>query len=154
MAALALAVVAACAGRPAEPPLRGAESPGSALYETVRRMDDSLSTAFNAHDVPRVMALFTPDLECYHDPGGLQSHADVRAGFSSMFTGGTDIRRDLVAGTFRVYPIRNYGAIEVGTHRFCHTEKGRPDCGAFAFLHVWRQTGDTWRLARVVSYGH
>jgi len=59
-----------------------------------------------------------------------------------------------VPGSLEVYPIKNYGAIEVGSHRFCHDENGRTECGTFKFLHVWRKTGTTWRLSRIVSYAH
>jgi hypothetical protein len=59
-----------------------------------------------------------------------------------------------------VYPIKDYGAIEIGAHRFCHKEKGndaspaRTDCGTFKFAMVWRKIGDSWKISRVLSYGH
>ena len=40
-----------------------------------------------------------------------------------MFANMPDIRRDMV-GSLGVYPIKDFGAIEVGTHRFCHKENG------------------------------
>ena len=45
-------------------------------------------------------------------------------------------------------------AIEIGAHRFCHREKGRITCGTCRFVHVWKQTDQGWKIARVVSYGH
>ena len=56
--------------------------------------------------------------------------------------------------TLEVYPIKDYGAIETGTHRFCHTEEGKEICGTFKFLHIWQKEGTTWKVTRVVSYGH
>jgi hypothetical protein len=59
-----------------------------------------------------------------------------------------------------VYPIKDYGAIEIGAHRFCHKEEGndaspaRTDCGTFKFATVWRKIGDSWKISRVLSYGH
>lgn len=47
-----------------------------------------------------------------------------------------------------------FGAMQFGEHRFCHTENGKPDCGTFRFAHVWRKEGETWKLSRVLSYGH
>jgi hypothetical protein len=41
------------------------------LFETIARMDSAIFDAFNAHDVDRLMASFTDDLEFYHDTGGL-----------------------------------------------------------------------------------
>ena len=47
-----------------------------------------------------------------------------------------DIRRDLELGSLQVYPIKDYGAMEIGRHRFCHKENGKDDCGTFGFAMV------------------
>jgi ketosteroid isomerase-like protein len=127
--------------------------PQKSLEREIGAMDDSVSAAFNAHDADALMALFAPDLEFYHDTQGLQRYRDVSNGFRSLFASGNDIRRQRV-GTLEVYPIRDFGAIEVGAHSFCHTEGGRPDCGTFKFVQVWRHEGSTWLIVRVVSYAH
>jgi hypothetical protein len=57
-------------------------------------------------------------------------------------------------GTIEVYPIRDYGAIEVGVHRFCHRENGRDVCGTFKFTQVWRRTASGWQVSRALSYDH
>ena len=62
--------------------------------------------------------------------------------------------RELVDGSLEVYPIKGYGAIEIGAHRFCHTEDGKPDCGTFRFLQVWRFKDGAWKVSRDVSFGH
>lgn len=94
-----------------------------------------------------------PDLEFYHDTGGLQRRAQAMAGLRSTFTKSPDIRRTLV-GAIEVYPIPDYGAIEVGVHQFCHRENGRQECGTFKFTHVWRRTATGWQITRVISYDH
>jgi hypothetical protein len=62
--------------------------------------------------------------------------------------------RELVDGSLEVYPIKGYGAIEIGAHRFCHTEDGKLDCGTFRFLQVWRFKDGAWKVSRDVSFGH
>jgi ketosteroid isomerase-like protein len=124
------------------------------LFETISRMDSAIFDAFNAHDVERIMASFTEDLEFYHDTGGLTNYAQNKESFRKMFGATPDIRRDLVKGSLEVYPIKDYGAMEIGQHRFCHRENGKDDCGTFAFAMVWRKTGDSWKISRVLSYGH
>jgi len=148
-----VSTLAACAS-PDNPSLRGAAPDTSALYAQVVRLDDRLSAAFNTHDLDRLMAVFSPDLEFYHDAGGLQSFDVVKAGFDGLFAQNNRIRRELVGGTLRVYPIAKYGALELGAHRFCHDEHGQNVCGTFQFVQLWRQQGSDWKLARVVSYGH
>ncbi len=146
-----------CAAAPhvtAAPPKAAGEPPSSALYQAIARQDSALTTAFNAHDLAALMNLFTSDVEFYEDQGGLQSYADVNAGFGGMFGRNDGIKRNLLPGTLRVHPIKDFGAIELGTHQFCHMENGKPDCGSFEFVHLWRNVGDQWKIARVVSYGH
>jgi ketosteroid isomerase-like protein len=152
----AVSALAGCAhSRPFESSdLRGAEPETSALHTQVKRLDDQLSAAFNAHDLERLMALFSPDLEFYHDVDGLQLFDVVKPAFGALFSQNNGVKRQLVSGSLRVYPIAKYGAIELGTHQFCHDENSRKVCGTFQFVHIWRQVAGDWKLARVVSYGH
>jgi ketosteroid isomerase-like protein len=130
------------------------------LFETIARADAAVFEAFNAHDIERLMAMFTDDLEFYDDGDGLNDYAKTKADFVKLFAGTPDIRRELLKETLEVYPLKGYGAIEVGEHRFCHEEKGdgaraaRMDCGVMKFSMVWRQAGEKWKLARVLSYAH
>lgn len=112
-----------------------------------------MGDAYNAHDPEQLMAIFSPDLEFFHDTGGVLDYAKVSAALHSVFSNSPDIRRELV-GSVEVYPIKNFGAIQVGAHRFCHTERGKLDCATFRFVHVWRQAAGSWKIVRVVSYGH
>lgn len=124
------------------------------LHQRIAQLDAEMFTAFNAHDIPKLMGYFTPDLEFYHDKGGLAGYAQTRQGFTQISQQSPDIRRELVPGSLEVYPVPGYGAIEVGAHRFCHRENGKLDCGTFKFTMLWRQQAGVWRVARVVSYGH
>lgn len=155
-AILATAVLAACAASapPANRVTREGEPSTSPVYQAMSEADAALSKAFNAHDLDGLMSLFADDLEFYHDTGGLQRYADVQQGFGKLFAKNDRIRRELLPGTFRVYPIAGYGAVELGAHRFCHAENGRDECGTFEFVHVWRHEANQWKLARAVSYGH
>jgi ketosteroid isomerase-like protein len=154
MKALLLAVaLSACASVAASAPKAKAVA-DPALHAEIGRMDKAMFDAFNAHDADALMALFSEDLEFYHDKDGLVRFEAVRKGFTSMFAQNNGIRRDLIPGSLEVYPVGTYGALEIGAHRFCHVENGKNDCGVFKFLHVWRKTGDRWQVTRVVSYGH
>lgn len=129
-------------------------TPAPPLYNDIAHADRALFDAFNARDLEGVMAYFSEDVEFYHDKDGRETFADVRAGFERMFKGSEVPTRELVPGSLHVYPVPRYGALEVGSHRFCHVEKGKQDCGVFDFTQVWQQQGGRWRLTRVISYGH
>jgi ketosteroid isomerase-like protein len=132
----------------------GRSLPPSALQDTIASADRSLFGAFNRGELTKLMSFFAPDLEFYQDNEGVENYAQTRADFAQMFAQPVRIRRELVPGSLEIFPIKNYGAMEVGRHRFCHVEGGKQDCGTFRFVHIWRRTSQGWQISRVVSYGH
>ncbi|HEV8285357.1 MAG TPA: nuclear transport factor 2 family protein [Chitinophagaceae bacterium] len=124
------------------------------LYDTIAHLDSMLFKAFNAHDLGKLMAGFTNDLEFYHDKDGLINYTQTSEGFRKMFAQNNGIKRELVKGSLEVYPIQNFGAIEVGSHQFCHIENGKQDCGTFPFIMIWQRTTAGWKISRVISYNH
>lgn len=124
------------------------------LYNKIERLDSALFNAFNSRDTTAFKKFFTEDLEFYHDKGGLTGYAETIDFMRSTVKANNELRRDVVPGTLEVYPIPNYGAMEIGAHKFCHTENGKQDCGTFKFVHIWKKIGDVWKITRVVSYGH
>jgi len=135
-------------------PLTFADSDSIDLSETITKMDRKMFDAFNAHDVDLLMSLFTDDIEFYDDSSGLTNWEQTREDFTRMFANMPDIKRSLVPNTLRVYSIKDFGAIELGTHRFCHKENDKDDCGDFPFVMIWKKTGRSWKVSRVISYGH
>ncbi|HEY0160918.1 MAG TPA: nuclear transport factor 2 family protein [Thermoanaerobaculia bacterium] len=146
LAIVAAFLTAACTST--APPAR------TALYDEIARVDREMFDAFNAHDAAKLASYFDERLEFYHDTGGLLTLSDAMGGMTSNFAKNDGLRRELVPGSLEVYPIRDYGAIQVGAHRFCHVEDGRNDCGTFRFLHVWQKQERGWRITRAVSYDH
>ena len=61
------------------------------------------------------------DLEFYHDKSGLSIGRQAMVeGVKNNICG--KVTRELVPGTLEVYPIANYGAVEIGVHRFHHPQ--------------------------------
>ncbi|MFL6620863.1 MAG: nuclear transport factor 2 family protein [Povalibacter sp.] len=123
-----------------------------ALRDTIKNLDATVFKAFNECDMTTFAKFFTPDVEFYHDLGGVTwSRAEVIANTQKNICGKR--RRELVEGTLEVYPIKDYGAVEIGTHRFC--DLNGPKCeGIGRFVHIWQNDGGTWRITRVISYDH
>ncbi|HTH28455.1 MAG TPA: DUF4440 domain-containing protein, partial [Sphingobium sp.] len=61
--------------------------------------------------------------------------------------------RELVPGSLKVYPIKGFGAIAQGSHRFCQFSSGACE-GLADFTMIWREQDGKWELTRVLSYGH
>jgi ketosteroid isomerase-like protein len=124
------------------------------LFDAIARLDTTIFEAYNGHDVDRMMVMFTEDLEFYYDTGGMSKYERTKESLKSLFAKTPDIRRDLVKSSLEIYPVKDYGAIEIGEHRFCHKENDKDDCGTFKFVMIWRKTGESWKISRVINYGH
>lgn len=134
--------------------LVNAQSAKDTLYKEIARMDSVVFHAFNARDIEKFKSLFTEDLEFYHYKGGLTNYEHTINFMKETAKNNNGLRRDLVKGSLEVYPIPGYGAMEIGTHTFCHLENGKQNCGTFKFVHIWQKKNGEWKITRVVSYDH
>ena len=130
------------------------QNTSDSLYKTVALLDSVLFNAFNDRNIETFKSMFTEDLEFYHDKGGLTGYDHTISFMKDVANNNNGLRRDLVKGSLEVYPIPDYGAMEIGSHTFCHQENGKDDCGTFKFVHIWQYKSGTWKISRVVSYGH
>jgi len=135
-----------------------AQSTSSAqnLTKTIAAMDSTFFHAFNTCNVEMSKSLFTEDLEFYHDAGGLTNYIQNANSILQRCKGETKVRRELVEGSLEVFPIKDFGAIEIGSHRFYYTEKGKEEKldGTFKFVHIWKNIKGNWKICRVISYDH
>jgi ketosteroid isomerase-like protein len=125
-----------------------------ALYNEIAHMDSVLFAAFNKQDMKTFKPLFTEDLEWFQDNGGLIPYDTVFKNFETVFRNESKLTRQLVKGSLEVHPIKDYGAIEIGTHQFRHMENGKEQIGTFRFLMIWQKKDNQWKISRVVSYDH
>lgn len=131
----------------------GAQSSNAdSLYKTVSALDSQLFSAYNTCDLKTFRALLDDNIEFYHDLTGLMVGADkVTEAIHQNICG--KVTRELVPGTLEVYPIKDYGAVEIGVHRFHHP--GDPtSVGEAKFIHLWRNDNGTWKITRVLSIDH
>lgn len=129
---------------------------GSSLEETITRLDQRLFEAFNHCDKEDQLrafgAFFAPNVEFYHDEGGVTWTRAEMIGRTRAYVAGK-YRRELIPGSLKVYPIKGYGALETGLHQFVDMASGKPT-GLADFSHVWRRRNKSWEITRVLSYGH
>jgi hypothetical protein len=126
----------------------------SALFQTIQSLDAVLFDAYNHCDLEKFGSMLADDLEFYHDRGGFSRGRQAAVdGVRNNICG--KVIRELVPGTLEVYPIANYGAVEIGVHRFHHPghETTEP-VGEAKFVHLWQYKDGTWRINRVISFDH
>ncbi|MCE4558093.1 nuclear transport factor 2 family protein [Roseateles cellulosilyticus] len=121
------------------------------LFDELAGMDARLfDAAFVTCDAAAFKALFSDDAEFYHDKTGASFGDAVRTLKSCPRDNG--VTRTLVAGSLEVYPINDYGAVQLGRHVF--RRAGEPGAEEAKFVHLWKREGTGWRLARVLSFDH
>ncbi len=126
----------------------------SELFKEIERADRILFEAFNRQDMTTFKAMFTEDLEWFQDNGGLIPYKTVFENFGNTFKNENKLSRVLVKGSLEVHPIKDYGAIQIGSHQFRHFENGKEEVGTFKFLMIWNKKDGNWKISRVVSYDH
>lgn len=126
------------------------------MFDALARMDSVLFDAsFVSCDAKKANAIFTDDVEFYHDQTGLAVGKQVREDTRRLTAScprGHGVTRTLIPGSLRVYPIKGVGAVQMGVHRF--DERGASTSTLTRFVHVWRLDDGVWRLARVLSLDH
>lgn len=133
-----------------------AAAPPQELRDTVKALDARLFAAYNSCDIDTLSSMVSDDLEFYHDQSGLMTgKAAFIEAIRSNICG--KVRRTLDEDTLEVHTLKGYGAVEIGIHRFCPVDEAgacRTTAGPARFVHLWRQDGTDWQLARVISFDH
>src|SRR4249919_2177795 len=138
--------------------------PQPQLTEQIAQADTALFTLYFAGcDAARMRSMVTPDVEFYHDKGGMIAHnAD---GFVADYMKECEAkkapdawrsRRELVRSSLAVDPVPGHGAIETGEHLFYERKGEGPEklVGRARFAIVWKLDPDGWKMSRALSYSH
>jgi hypothetical protein len=131
-----------------------AASPPDPLFQTIQSLDTQLFDAYNRCDLEKFGSLLADDLEFYHDKTGLtRGRQALVEGVKNNICG--KVTREIVPGSLEVYPIANYGAVEIGVHRFHHPgHETAESVGEAKFIHLWQNKDGAWKITRVISFDH
>lgn len=124
------------------------------LFKTVESLDAGLFDAVNHCDIERVRDYWAEDAVFLHDKvPPLVGRGAIVDSIKNNLCG--KVVRELVPGTLEVHPLKDYGAVEIGMHRFLHPfSQDHGVVGEAKFIHVWQLKGGTWRITQVISYDH
>ena len=128
----------------------------NALYDTIVHLDSAFFGAFNRRDISAVKSFLSEELEFYHDLGGVTNYKQNVDAFEKTFLSERKLRRELVKGSLEVSPIKDFGAVQLGAHRFYATEKGEEEklSSEAKFIHLWQNKNGEWKITRIISYAH
>jgi hypothetical protein len=126
------------------------------LFRQIAASDSAFFDAYNNCQLATMKSYFTSEVEFYHDQSRLSHLAGVMDALPKNICG--KVHRDPVPGTLEVYPLKGYGAVATGLHRFCDSRKYRTceegTSGVPKFVTLWRKQNGKWRMSRVISYDH
>ena len=121
------------------------------LYNNILEMDSIYFSAYNNCDMETQDSIYSENLEFYHDKNGLRtSKQDILTSIKNNICG--KLRREVIKGSVEVYPINNFGAIQIGQHRFYNINyPNSPPTEPGKFILFWKNENNSWKIARVVS---
>jgi len=123
------------------------------LFTTIQSLDTKLFDAYNHCDLTTLGAMVSDDLEFYHDQTGLSvGKGSFLAAIRQNICG--KVQRTLLPDTLEVYPLKGYGAVEIGIHRFRHPGHPEDGAGDAKFVTLWQNKDGAWKVTRVISYNH
>jgi hypothetical protein len=150
---LAVPLFALCLAQADAQPLDSLKSQAE-LYNAVASLDAALFDSYNTCQLEKFASFFADSVEFYHDKDGVtHGKESLTASLKKNICG--KVTRELVPGTLQVYPMKGYGAVEMGVHRFHHP--GHDDTeplGEGKFIHLWQYTDGAWKITKVISYDH
>ncbi|MCJ8167578.1 nuclear transport factor 2 family protein [Pontibacter sp. E15-1] len=120
------------------------------LYEAIVGIDRAFFDAYNTCDLEKQASIYADAIEFYHDQGGLStSKQDILDATERNICG--KVTRELVAGSIEVYPIKGYGAVEMGFHQFHNSQEPEAIPTPSKFVIMWKDDGGKWEITKVIS---
>ena len=137
-------------------PAHAADADNASLHDTIAALDHGMFDSFNHCSDPaqfeKHAGYFDPAVEFYHDTGGVTWTREAMLANTRKHVCG-NYTRQLLPGTLEVFPIKDFGAIARGQHRFCNLNGEHCD-GLADFVIIWRLRDGQWQATRVLSYAH
>ena len=120
------------------------------LYNTIVAMDKTYFDAYNTCDLETQGMIYADDIEFYHDKSGLMTDKkELIEALKNNICG--KVTRELVKGSIEVYPIKDYGAVQIGYHKFHNKLEPNTPSKPSKFIVIWHNKNDTWKISKVVS---
>ncbi len=120
------------------------------LYNSIVAMDKAYFDAYNSCDLITQTEMYSDDIEFYHDKGGVMTvKQDIIDALEKNICG--KVTRELVEGSIEVYPIKDYGAVQMGYHKFHNNQEPNAPSNPSKFIMLWQYDNDAWKITKVIS---
>ncbi|TSE08562.1 nuclear transport factor 2 family protein [Aquimarina algiphila] len=113
-------------------------------------MDKEFFDAYNTCDLKKQADIYSDDIEFFHDKGGLMtSKQDIIDGTKRNICG--KVTRTLLKESVEVYPIHDYGAVQIGFHKYYNNQEPDAESIPMKFILIWNNQNGKWKIKKVVS---
>lgn len=120
------------------------------LFDKIVSMDKEFFDAYNNCDLEKQASIYSDDIEFFHDKGGLMtSKNEIIEATKQNICG--KVTRELIEGSVEVYPINNYGAVQIGFHKFYNNQEPDSESIPSKFIAMWSNENGNWRMTKVIS---
>ena len=120
------------------------------LFDEIMEMDKKFFQAYNNCDLETQASIYSDSIEFFHDKGGLMTSKElIIEGTKKNICG--KVTRELIEGTVEVYPINDYGAVQIGYHKFFNKQEPDAESVPSKFIAVWRNNDGNWKMTKVIS---
>ena len=122
----------------------------SKLHNEIVKMDAKYFNAYNTCDMRTQAAIYSENLEFFHDKGGLStSKSEILKSLEKNIC--NKVTRTLIKGSVEVYPIKDYGAIQIGYHKFFNKKEPNAKAIPSKFIVIWKKKNNNWKITKVIS---
>jgi Domain of unknown function (DUF4440) len=123
------------------------------LYDTILKKDSLFFAYYNTCEtnLDKHADFYAENIEFLHDQGGVMtSKKGIIDATKKNICG--KVTRELVKGSVEVYPIKDFGAVEIGLHKFHNNQEPQNTPSKVGrFMIVWKKEGIDWKITKVVS---
>lgn len=120
------------------------------IYDQIVAMDKEFFDAYNNCNLKKQDSIYAENIEFFHDKGGLMtSKTELIEATKKNICG--KVTRQLIEGSIEVYPINNYGAVEIGFHKFHNNQEPNAISKPSKFIIMWKNENGKWKITKVVS---
>ncbi|WP_200825098.1 MULTISPECIES: nuclear transport factor 2 family protein [Aquimarina] len=120
------------------------------LFNEILAMDKEFFDAYNTCDLKKQADIYSDDIEFFHDKGGLMtSKQDIIDGTKRNICG--KVTRTLLKESVEVYPIHDYGAVQIGFHKYYNNQEPDAESIPMKFILIWNNQNGKWKIKKVVS---
>ncbi len=120
------------------------------LYDTIIKMDKEFFDAYNSCNLEKQAEIYSDNIEFFHDKGGLMtSKQDILDGTNKYICG--KVTRILLKESVEVYPIKDYGAVQIGFHKYYNNQEPDAESIPMKFILIWQYQNGKWKIKKVVS---